>query len=118
MSRNLEGKVHNFCEPLFDKMDFARFTFKKNYHGREVLLDFVLKAHTGHSGKSFTGYSSIKTFLEENPDRIIYLTLDQTPDFYEEGVKIVVNLRSYQVFWRTIAQNSRNRFQALKTYAH
>jgi hypothetical protein len=93
-------------------IDFSRFTFKKYYHGREVFFDFSLKTHTGHSGKSFTGFFSIKTFLEKNSDRIIYLTLDQTPDFCEEGEKLVVNLRAYQNFWRTIAQNSRNRFQA------
>ncbi|MGA2241021.1 MAG: Shedu anti-phage system protein SduA domain-containing protein [Verrucomicrobiota bacterium] len=93
-------------------IDFSRFTFRKYYRGREVFFDFNLKTHTGHSGKSFTGFASIKTFLEKNSDRIIYLTLDQTPDFCEEGEKLVVNLRAYQNFWRTIAQNSRNRFQA------
>ena len=97
---------------FFNEMDFSRFTLKKYYRGRGVFFDFNLKDYTGHSGKSFTGFASIKTFLERNSDRIICLTLDQTPDFHEEGEKLVVNLRAYQNFWRTIAQNSRNRFQA------
>ena len=93
-------------------MDFSKFKLKKNYHGKEVFFDFVLKDHTGHGGKAFKGFASIKTFLEDNSDRAIYLTLDQTADFHEENEKIVVNLQAYQAFWRTIAQSSQNRFQA------
>lgn len=93
-------------------MDFSKFKLKKYYRGKEVSFDFILKDYTGHGGKTFTGFASIKKFLEGNSDRIIYLTLDQTPDFHEENEKIVVNLQAYQTFWRTIAQNSQNRFQA------
>lgn len=93
-------------------IDFSRFTYSKRYDQKEIFFDFSLATLTGHIGKSFRGFASVKTFLEKNPDRIIYLTLDQTSDFCEIDGKLVINLKTYQDFSKTIAQNSRNRFQA------
>lgn len=93
-------------------IDFSRFTYSRRYADKQVLFDFSLTGHTGHRGKKFKGFISLKTFLKRNPDRAIYLTLDQVQGFCEEGEKIIVNLKAYQEFWQTIAQNSENRFQA------
>lgn len=93
-------------------IDFSRFIYSKRYDQKEIFFDFSLATLTGHNGKSFKGFASVKTFLEKNPDRTIYLTLDQVLDFCEVDGKLVINLKAYQDFWKTIAQNSQNRFQA------
>lgn len=95
-------------------IDFSHFKYSKKYGTKEVFFDFNLSEYTGHSGRSFKGFASLKTFLENNPDRNIYLTTDQetTSNFQEEDEKLIVNLKAYQDFSKTIAQNSKNRFQA------
>ncbi len=97
-------------------MDFSKFTFSKKYvkggMNFELFFDFDLKEATGHNRKTFDDYKSLLFFLENNTDRKIFITQTQTQDSFEEGSKIVINLRDYQEFSKRIGQSGKNRTQA------
>ena len=97
-------------------MDFSKFTifreYTKNFIKYELFFDFDLKEITGHNKKTFDGYKGLLFYLENNPGRKIYLTLTKIQESFESGEKIVINIKSYQDFWRQIGQNSANRVQA------
>ena len=89
-------------------IDFSRFTIHRKYANNQVFFDFNLQEFTGHKGISFKGFASLKVFLENNPNRNIHITLDQVQDFSEEGDKLIINLKSYQDFSKSISQSSKN----------
>ena len=97
-------------------MDFTKFTFSKNYLRKEnrfsLSFDFNLQDITGHNRKTFDDCQSLLYFLLNSPEKQIFLTRTQTPDFCEENDKLVINLPSYQEFCKKIGQNGKNRTQA------
>src|SRR3989344_287060 len=97
-------------------MDFSKFTFNKKYtrfdKQFELFFDFDLKEITGHNRKTFDYGLSLRYFLENNPEKQIFLTLTQVPDFHEESNKLIINLKSYQEFCKKISQNGKNKTQA------
>lgn len=94
-------------------MDYSKFIYKHKYRGnKELSFDFNIKEHTGHNKKTFEDYLSLICFLDNHPEKQIFLTLNKVDDFFTENDKLVVNLRAYQNFCTQIGQNSQNRAQA------
>src|SRR3989344_9240777 len=97
-------------------MDFSRFTSSKMYLRNntelELRFDFDLKGFTGHNRKTFDDCQSLLYFLQNNPGKSIFITTTQHEDFYVDGDKLVINLKSYQEFCKIIGQNGKNRTQA------
>lgn len=94
-------------------MDFSKFTNIKSYKGGYKLrFDFDIRQLTKHGKSTFDAYKSLVHFLENNPEKEIYITISQTEDFFEEGNRLVINLEKYQAFCSGIGRNGRNRAQA------
>src|SRR3989344_2150396 len=97
-------------------MAFSRFTSSKMYLRNntelELRFDFDLKGFTGHNRKTFDDCQSLLYFLQNNPGKSIFITTTQHEDFYVDGDKLVINLKSYQEFCKIIGQNGKNRTQA------
>lgn len=94
-------------------MDFSKFTFTEFYKGGiKLFFDFNIKEITNHNRNTFDDYRSLIYFLENNKEAQIYITKEQTDDFYQEWDKLVLNLDKYQEFCKNIGQNWKNRAQA------
>lgn len=94
-------------------MDFSKFTNVRSYKGGYILrFDFDIRELTKHGKSTFDTYKSLVHFLENNPEKEIYITATQTEDFLEEGNRLVINLEKYQAFCSGIGRNGRNRAQA------
>lgn len=100
-------------------MDFSKFTFSKKYvrseKELELLFDFDLKEITGHNRKVFDDWKSLLYYLQNNPEKKLFITITQTDSFYEDDNRLVISLRPYQEFCRKIGQSGKNRTQAFLT---
>jgi len=94
-------------------MDLNGFVYHKKYKGGKFIrLDFNPREYVREPGQNFLQHLTFRHFLEQNPEKEIFLTLTQTDNFYEVGNKIVINWKNYQEFCKTISQNGKSKTQA------
>lgn len=93
-------------------MDLSRFHPETySYWTHEIFFDFDIKEYRWKQQNTFPHIRSLTSYLDNNPWKVIYFTLDQVVEFQEDGEKLFINYERFEEYCNTISKQWTNKIQ-------